>query len=442
MTQIVSAKRKKYTHQLRFISKHEGLSLETIRTRIITGEIVIPCNIKRKISSPCGIGRGLSTKVNANLGTSSQCSDLKKELKKLDTAIKFGADTVMDLSTGGDLKKIRKEIIRHSPVPVGTVPIYEAAVNAERKSGSFLKMTVDDIFKVLRQQAEDGVDFFTIHSGVTKKNLSYLSKGKRRITGIVSRGGAILACWMKKHNQENPFFSHFDRVLDIAYQYDITLSLGDGLRPGSIFDANDNAQIAELITLGKLTKHARSKFVQVMIEGPGHVRMDRIKENVDLEKKFCFKAPFYVLGPLVTDIGSGYDHITSAIGGALAASYGADFLCFVTPSEHLRLPSLEDVKEGVIASRIAAHSADLVKGIKSAINWDRKMSSARGKRNWKKQIKLSLDPDKSMRYYGNGKQRPGEVCTMCGKYCAIKLSDISLNGKTSRALDRRKLMLV
>ncbi|MFC1592926.1 phosphomethylpyrimidine synthase ThiC [Candidatus Omnitrophota bacterium] len=432
MTQLEFARKKKYSPQIRLISQREGIPARTIRERVAKGEIVIPANNKRRISRPCAIGKGLTTKVNANIGTSSHRPNLNRELKKLETVIKYGADTVMDLSIGGDLKKIRTEIIRRCPLPVGTVPIYEATVNAKKKCGSFLKMDTGDMFDVLHEQAKQGVDFFTIHSGVTKKNLSYLQNKSPRITGIVSRGGAILACWMKKHNRENPFFQYFDRVLDIAREYDITLSLGDGLRPGSIFDANDNAQNAELATLGKLTKRAREKSVQVMIEGPGHVRINKIKENVQLQKKLCSEAPFYVLGPLVTDIGSGYDHITSAIGGALAASYGADFLCFVTPAEHLRLPSIEDVKQGVIASRIAAHSGNLVKGIPSALRWDKEMSTARGKRNWKKQIKLSLDPEKSIRYYGSTKQRSGEVCTMCGEYCAIKLSDISSKGLTSR----------
>jgi phosphomethylpyrimidine synthase len=311
-------------------------------------------------------------------------------------------------------------------VPVGTVPIYEAAVNAQKRYGSFLKMRAEEIFEVLEQQAADGVDFFTIHAGVTRKNLSTLLHGRLRIAGIVSRGGAILASWMRENRCENPFFEYFDRVLKIAHKYDITLSLGDGLRPGSIFDANDKAQVSELITLGELARRAWVDSVQVIIEGPGHVRLDKIKENILLEKNICKGAPFYVLGPLVTDIASGYDHIASAIGGAIAASHGADFLCFVTPAEHLRLPSVEDVKEGVVASRIAAHSSDLVKGINSALKWDRNMSIARGQRNWQKQITLSLDPKKSARYYGIGVSAIDNACSMCGEYCAIKLGKPAL----------------
>ena len=423
MTQIQLAKHKKCSSQMRTISKREGISLETVRKRIARGKIVIPCNKKGRVKNLCGIGLGLTTKVNANIGTSSYKPRIKNELKKLEIAIKYGTDTVMDLSIGGDLNKVRKEIIARSSVPVGTVPIYEAAVNAKKNYGSFLKMSVEGIFDVLEQQASEGVDFFTIHAGVTQKNLSFLSQRTKRLTGIVSRGGAILACWMKKHKRENPFFEYFNRVLDIVYRYDITLSLGDGLRPGSIFDADDKAQISELITLGELTKYAWKTPVQVIIEGPGHVRLDKIKENILLEKKICSGAPFYVLGPLVTDIASGYDHITSAIGGAAAASFGADFLCFVTPAEHIRLPSIDDVKQGVIASRIAAHSSDLVKGIKSALQQDRDLSIARGKRDWKKQIELSLDPEKFTQYYNAKGLQPDDVCSMCADYCAIKLSN-------------------
>lgn len=422
MTQIELARNKKYSLEMKFISKCEGMDLPTLCQRIAQGRIVIPNNKIRKIQKPCGIGEGLTTKINANIGTSTDKTRIKEELKKLETAIKYGADTVMDLSVGGDLLKMRERIIKQSPVPVGSVPIYEAAVNAERKYGTFLKMKVEDIFRTLEKQASDGIDFFTIHAGVTQKNLSILSKAKR-IINVVSRGGAILACWMMKNECENPFFEYFDRVLNIAHQYNITLSLGDGLRPGSIFDANDEAQISELKVLGLLAKRAWTASVQVIIEGPGHVRLDKIKENVLLEKRLCFGAPFYVLGPLVCDIAAGFDHIASAIGGAIAGSYGADFLCFVTPSEHLRLPSVEDVKEGVIASRIAAHSADLVKGIKSASDWDRDMSIARRNRNWSKQIKLSLDPEKAMRYHTQTKSKFSDVCTMCGKYCALKLTD-------------------
>jgi phosphomethylpyrimidine synthase len=353
-------------------------------------------------------------------------------LKKLDIAIKYGADTVMDLSVGGDIKKIRRIILKGSSVPFGTVPIYEIAVNATRKKRDFLDFNIDDILDTLENQAKDGVDFFTIHAGVTKENLKILRK-YRRMLDIVSRGGAILANWITKHKKENPFYEYFDEILDIAYKYDVTLSLGDGLRPGSILDATDKAQIAELKILGQLAKVAKKRNVQVMIEGPGHVPLDQIKYNVILEKRICNGAPFYVLGPLVTDVACGYDHITSAIGGALAASVGADFLCYVTPSEHLRHPSTEDVREGVVAAKIAAHAADLAKGIKKAKDWDKKMSIARKKRDWIKQIELSIDPEKARLYRASSKPVLSDVCTMCGKYCSIKLMEECLKGIVMRA---------
>ncbi|MBU2221833.1 MAG: phosphomethylpyrimidine synthase ThiC, partial [Candidatus Omnitrophica bacterium] len=315
-----------------------------------------------------------------------------------------------------------RRILKASCVPVGTVPIYEIAVNAQKKYKDLLRFDINSILDCLETQASDGVDFFTIHCGVTKKSLDALNSSKR-LMGIVSRGGAMIASWIKKNKKENPFYEYFDRILDIAYRYDVTLSLGDGLRPGSIFDATDNAQICELKILGELKARANKRNVQVIIEGPGHVPLDQIRENILLEKKICRGAPFYVLGPLVTDIAPGYDHITSAIGAAMAAGYGADFLCYVTPSEHLRHPSAEDVREGVIASRIAAHAADIVKGLPQALEWDRKMSLARKKRDWQKQIKLAIDPQKAKLYRLSSKPDLSDVCTMCGKYCSIKLSE-------------------
>jgi phosphomethylpyrimidine synthase len=328
----------------------------------------------------------------------------------------------MDLSVGGDLKKIRKEILKHSPLPMGTVPIYEIAVAAQKKRGDFLKFNISDVLDILESQAKEGVDFFTIHAGVTRKNLKLLKKYKR-ILDIVSRGGAIIASWMARHRKENPFYEYFDCILDIAYKYDITLSLGDGLRPGSVLDSTDKAQVSELKVLGELARRAKKKNVQVMIEGPGHIPLNDIKKNIILEKKICRQAPFYVLGPLVTDIAAGYDHITASIGGALAASYGADFLCYVTASEHLRHPSIEDVKEAVVAARISAHAADIAKGIKKSIQWDRRISEARRMRNWKKQIELSIDPDKAKFYRLSSKPQLLDVCTMCGKYCSIKMME-------------------
>ena len=422
MTQLDFAKKNIITPLMRKLAVAEGVKPLDLMHLIRAGKAVIPLNANHKVKKPCAIGATLSTKVNANIGTSTDESQIPDEIEKLKIAIKHGADAVMDLSVGGNLSKMLKNVLRHSTVPVGTVPVYDVAVKADKRNKNFLQFEAKDILNVLEEQAKLGVDFFTIHCGVTKKSIKVLEKHKR-LMGIVSRGGAIMVSWMKLHNKENPFYSYFDRILDIAHKYDITLSLGDGLRPGSILDATDKAQIAELKILGKLAKRARQRGVQVMIEGPGHVPINQIEKNIALEKKYCFGAPFYVLGPLVTDVAAGYDHITSAIGGALAASFGADFLCYVTPAEHLRHPSAGDVREGVVASRIAAHAGDLVKRRKSAIAWDRKVSSARHARDWKKQIQLSIDPEKAKQYRLSSKPELSSVCTMCGKYCSIKLME-------------------
>ena len=422
MTQLEYAKHNTLTPLMKRVAQDEGISAASLVKLIKEGKVVIPRNAKHALKKPCGIGQGLRTKINANIGTSTDKSEIKDELKKLAVALKYGADAVMDLSIGGDLQKIRTAILRQSTVAVGTVPIYEIAVNAQKKRKNFLEFGIDDVLDVLEAQAQEGVDFFTIHAGVTLGALDSLKKNKR-VLDIVSRGGAIIASWMKYHRKENPFFEHFDRILEIAYRYDVTISLGDGMRPGSVLDATDRPQLLELKILGQLALQAKKKNVQVMIEGPGHVPLDQIKENMALEKKLCHGAPFYVLGPLVTDVAAGYDHITSAIGGALAASYGADFLCYVTPSEHLRHPSVQDVREGVVASRIAAHAADIVKNPKRALRWDREISLARKKRDWKKQIQLSIDPDKARHYRASSKPHLFDVCTMCGKYCSIKLME-------------------
>jgi len=404
------------------ISAEEGVNPGLLLKRIKDGTVVIPLNNTRSIPKPCGVGLGLRTKINANIGTSTDQPQIADELKKLLIAVQYGADTVMDLSVGGDLNGIRRKIMKASAVPVGTVPIYEIAVNAQKQKKHLLNFTVDDILSVLETQAKSGVDFFTIHSGVTRESTAVLQKNKR-LMGIVSRGGAIIASWMRYNKKENPFFEYFDEIISIASRYDVTLSLGDGLRPGSVLDATDKAQLAELKILGELALRARRKNVQVMIEGPGHVPLDQVEKNVILEKKFCHGAPFYVLGPLVTDIAPGYDHITSAIGGAIAASHGADFLCFVTPAEHLRHPSVDDVKEGVIASKIAAHAGDIIKRKEHALLLDRNMSEARAKRDWKKQIALSIDPQKAGQYRKSSLPDDKDVCTMCGDYCSIKLMD-------------------
>ncbi|MFA5089418.1 MAG: phosphomethylpyrimidine synthase ThiC [Candidatus Omnitrophota bacterium] len=422
MTQIEYAAANIATPLMRRIAVREGLETGVVLEGVKEGRVVILNNLKHKVKRPCGIGHGLSTKINANIGTSTDKQSLHKELKKLCIAVKYGADTVMDLSVGEDIALIRRKILAHSPIPVGTVPVYEIAVRAKKERGDLLKFDINDILDVLESQAKDGVDFFTIHAGVTRKSIGCL-KHKGRVLGIVSRGGAILSRWIACHKKENPFYEYFDRILDIAYRYDITLSLGDGLRPGSILDANDQAQISELKILGALAKQARKHKVQVIIEGPGHVPMNKIKENVVLEKRICHGAPFYVLGPLVTDVAAGYDHINASIGGAIAASEGADFLCYVTPAEHLRHPSLEDVREGVIASRISAHAADIVKRRKKSIGWDAAMSDARRTRDWKKQVDLGIDKDKARDYRGSSRPRLSDVCTMCGEYCSIKMNE-------------------
>ncbi len=422
MTQLEYAHKNIASPLIKKIALIESIGVKQLLRLIKEGKVVIPHNINHKLKSPCAVGYGLRTKINANIGTSTEKSTIESEIKKLAVAVKYGADAAMDLSVGADIKKTRAAMLKHSPIPIGTVPIYEIAVHAQKQHRDFLNFGVDEILKTLESQAQEGVDFFTIHAGVTKKSLKALIESKR-VLDIVSRGGAIIASWITKHKRENPFYECFDKILDIAYKYDVTLSLGDGLRPGSILDATDKAQISELKILGRLAERAKKRHVQVMIEGPGHVPLNQIQKNIALQKKICHGAPFYVLGPLVTDIGAGYDHITSAIGGAIAAGFGADFLCYVTPAEHLRHPSAEDVKEGVIASRIAAHAADLAKGIKKAVLWDKEMSLARKKRDWKKQIALSLDPDKAKLYRVSSKPHIPDVCTMCGRYCAIKLSE-------------------
>jgi phosphomethylpyrimidine synthase len=422
MTQLEYAKNNIITGIMRKVARKEGVTPSALMLLIRQGRAVIPLNRKHKISSPCAVGSGLSTKINANIGTSTDDSRIRDEIEKLEVAVKYGADFLMDLSVGGNLRKMRAEVLRISKVPVGTVPVYEVAVRAQNKHGNLLDFSEDDVIKVIEEQAEEGVDFFTIHSGVTRLSLKALEKQKR-LLGVVSRGGAIVANWIRSHNRENPFYSCFDRILEIANKYDVTLSLGDGLRPGSVLDATDKAQIAELKILGSLAERARKKGVQVMIEGPGHVPLDQIEKNIALEKEYCNGAPFYVLGPLVTDVAPGYDHITSAIGGSLAASFGADLLCYVTPAEHLRHPTAEDVREGVIASRIAAHAGDMVKRRKQAMLWDRDISAARKAKDWKKQISLSIDPDKAMAYRLSSKPSLSDVCTMCGRYCSIRLME-------------------
>lgn len=421
MTQLELARKGTASPQVKQVAEKESVQADFIVRGLAAGEIIVPANAGHTNLIPCGIGKGLKTKVNANIGTSSDFCHLNTELKKLRTAIEFGADTVMDLSTGGDISAIRRAVLRASTVPVGTVPIYQAGIEAIDNRGAIVNATVDEIFAVIEEHARDGVDFMTVHCGVTQESLARLKKQGRK-TDIVSRGGAFLIGWMLHNDKENPLYEYYDRLLDLALEYDFALSLGDGLRPGCLADATDRAQIQELIILGELVERARKAGVQAMIEGPGHLPLDQIVTNVQLEKSLCRGAPFYVLGPLVTDIGAGYDHVTAAIGGAVAAAAGADFLCYVTPTEHLSLPSIQDVKEGVIASRIAAHAGDIAKGVKGAKEWDQQMSRARKALDWKTQAELSLDPELSREIHAKIPAR-GTTCSMCGKYCAMAIVD-------------------
>ncbi len=420
MTQLQAAQKGIITEQMEKAAELEGISARELMQKIASGEVVLPCNINHKGITPIAVGKGLSTKINANIGTSDAYPELEKELEKLRMAVEAGAHSVMDLSTGGDIDGVRKKVIEACPVMVGTVPLYQVIVESQKGSKRVIDMSADEIFAGVEKHCRDGVDFITVHCGVTLEVIEELKK-TGRVMDIVSRGGSFTTAWMLHNKKQNPLYDQYDRLLDIALKYDVTLSLGDGLRPGCLADATDSPQISELIILGGLVKRAREKGVQVMVEGPGHVPLDQIEANMKLQKTICHDAPFYVLGPLVTDVAPGYDHITSAIGGAIAASSGADFLCYVTPAEHLGLPTMEDVKEGVIASRIAAHAADLVKGIKGAWEWDKKMAKARKALDWNKQIELSIDPEKAGRMRKEKNEDGQKYCTMCGEFCAYKI---------------------
>lgn len=404
--------------ELEKVASEEKVSLDFLTENISSGRIVILKNRLHRNAHPVGVGQGLRTKVNANVGTSPDFVDFDLELEKLKASIKYGADTVMDLSTGGDIRDLRIEILKQSTIPVGTVPIYETVCSLTKQGRSPEEMTKDDLFSVIHDHLETGVDFITVHCGLTRRALETIEK-KKRLTGVVSRGGSFLARWMRKNQKENPLYEYYDKLLDLAKAYNATLSLGDGLRPGAIADATDRIQIDELLVLGELVQRAREKGVFAMVEGPGHVPIQEIEANVLLEKKLCEDAPFYVLGPLVIDCAPGYDHIVSAIGGAIAGACGADFLCYVTPAEHLTLPSLEDVRDGIIASRIAAHAADIAKGIKGARNIDEEISKARKSFEWDRMMALSLDPEKTREKRG---RIPTDYrkCGMCGEFCAMR----------------------
>lgn len=419
MTQILKARKGNITPEMEAVARAEGVSLEHVINGVADGTIVITRNARHTSIAPLGIGRGLRTKINANIGTSKDRMSVEDEIEKLKVAVSAGADAVMDLSTGGPIIEIRKQILKHSTVAIGTVPIYQAAVETVEQGKSIVEMDPELLFRVIEQQAEEGVDFVTVHCGVTMSGIERL-KRQGRIMDVVSRGGAFHLEWIIYNETENPLYTQYDRLIAICKKYDMTLSLGDGMRPGCLADATDRAQIEELITLGELRDLAVEAGVQVMIEGPGHVPINQVETNMKIQKELCKGAPFYVLGPLVTDVAPGYDHITSAIGGAIAGAAGADFLCYVTPSEHLRLPDLEDVREGVMASRIAAHAADIAKGVRGAMEWDKEMARRRKALDWKGQIELSINPERARKLRESSTPKESDVCTMCGEFCSMK----------------------
>jgi phosphomethylpyrimidine synthase len=420
MTQLEMARNNEVSKEMEIVAEKENIDVKELMKRIADGKVVIPASKLHENLSPIGIGEGLKVKINANIGSSPDKADLDLELEKLRVCIEAKADTVMDLSTGGNIDMIRQEIIKNSSIPVGTVPVYQAACTVN----DVVELDEKDFIDGIRKHIEDGVDFITIHTGLVRSSIPFI---KERLMGTVSRGGALLLKWMIHHDRENPLFENFDKILEMSKKYDVTLSLGDGLRPGCLKDATDKAQISELKVVGDLTLRAWEENVQVMIEGPGHIPLDQIEKNVKLEKEICHGAPFYVLGPIVTDVAPGYDHITSAIGGCLAAYYGADFLCYVTPAEHLGLPCVEDVKEGVIASRIAAHAADVARGLKGAINWDNEMSKARSKLDWKRMLELSINPEFARDIRERCVDADEDVCSMCGRFCSVKMSKSAID---------------
>lgn len=425
-TQMEAARLGIITEQMQSVAEKESIDPQIIRERVAKGSIAIPANKNHNSLDPNGIGEGLKTKINVNLGVSGDCADYTEEFEKVNLALEFKAEAIMDLSNYGKTNTFRKQLIEKSPAMIGTVPIYDAIGYLEK---DLKKITAKDFLKVVEAHAKEGVDFMTIHAGINRHAINSFRKAKR-LTNIVSRGGSLVFAWMEMTGNENPFYEFYDDVLDILYKYDVTISLGDALRPGSTYDSTDAAQISELIELGHLTKRAWEKNVQVMVEGPGHMAINEIAANMILQKRICHNAPFYVLGPLVTDIAPGYDHITSAIGGAIAAANGADFLCYVTPAEHLRLPNKDDVKEGIIASKIAAHAADIAKGIPNARDVDNKMSDARRRIDWEEMFSLAIDPEKARAYFESKPPAERHSCSMCGKMCAMRTTNKILNNET------------
>ncbi len=430
-TQMDAARQGIVTEEMKKVAAKENIAVEELVKLIAKGQVIIPANKNHKCLDPNGIGDRLRTKINVNLGTSRDCMDLDMEMEKVNAAVELGAEAIMDLSSFGDTQKFRRKLTAECPATIGTVPIYDAVVYYHK---ALKDITTQEWLDIVKMHAEDGVDFMTIHCGINKATAKRFRDNKR-LMNIVSRGGSIIYAWMEMTGNENPFYEHYDEILDICREYDVTMSLGDACRPGCLEDASDISQIEELITLGELTRRAWEKDVQVMIEGPGHMPINQIQANMEIQKTICKGAPFYVLGPLVTDIAPGYDHITAAIGGAIAATYGASFLCYVTPAEHLRLPDLDDVKEGIIASRIAAHAADIAKGVPGAIDWDHKMDVARKKLDWEEMFELSIDPDKARRYRESSKPEKEDTCSMCGNFCAVKNMNRILDGEIVSIFD-------
>ncbi len=409
---------------MKMVAEKEGRSEEFIRAGVAAGRIAIPANVHHASLSPEGVGEGLRTKVNVNLGISGDLMDEEEEWRKVDVALELGAEAIMDLSNHGKTQQFRRALVERSPAMIGTVPMYDAIGYLEK---ALIDITAEDFLDVIRAHAEDGVDFVTVHAGMNRRVIESF-KETGRLTNIVSRGGSLIFAWMEATGNENPFYEHYDRVLEILHEHDVTISIGDAMRPGSGYDASDASQIAELIEIGKLTKRAWDAGVQVMVEGPGHMALDEIAANMKLEKRLCHNAPFYVLGPLVTDIAPGYDHITAAIGGAVAAASGADFLCYVTPAEHLRLPDVDDVREGLVAVKIAAHAADIAKGVPGARDVDNRMSDARRRVAWEEMFDLALDPVKPRRYFESAPPSNEGTCTMCGKMCAMRTVNTIMDG--------------
>ncbi len=430
-TQMDAARKGIITEEIKRVAMYENMEVKELLDLVRQGKVIIPANKNHTCLRPYGIGKRLKTKINVNLGTSKDCLDTNIEMEKVMNAVNLGAEAIMDLSSFGDTQTFRRKLIKECPAMIGTVPIYDAVVYYNKP---LKQITAKEWIDIVRMHAEDGVDFMTLHCGVNKHTAERFKKSNR-LTNIVSRGGSIIFAWMELTGNENPFYEYYDEILDICAKYDVTISLGDACRPGSIADAGDISQIEELVTLGELTTRAWKKNVQVMIEGPGHMPLNQIKANMEIEETVCKGAPFYVLGPLVTDVAPGYDHITAAIGGAIAATYGASFLCYVTPAEHLRLPTIDDVKEGIIASKIAAHAADIAKGIKGATDWDNEMSRARRDLDWEKMFDLAIDSEKARRYREESKPENEDTCTMCGKMCAVRNINKILKGEDVDIMD-------